>query len=84
MTLGVLSLITSRADYTPEMRERLAMLVSMHPQADAARSQQEAELSLLLESHDEKRLQEVRERIQKMRARRPRFNSPPSPRHPAH
>ncbi len=67
MTLGVLSLITSRADYTPEMRERLAMLVSMHPQADAARSQQEAEISLLLESHDEKRLQEVRERMKQMR-----------------
>lgn len=72
MTLGVLSLITSRADYTPEMRERLAMLVSMHPQADAARSQQEAEISLLLESHDEKRLEEVRKRMNQMRWRRPR------------
>ena len=78
MTLGVLSLITSRADYTPEMRERLAMLVSMHPQADAARSQQEAEISLLLDSHDEKRLEEVRKRMRQMR-RRPHKARPPFP-----
>ena len=77
MTLGVISLITTRADYTHEMRERLAMLVSMHPQADADRSQQEAEISLLLESMDEKRMQEVRQRIKSMRARRPH-------RHPRH
>ncbi|MBQ5665098.1 MAG: serine/threonine protein kinase [Akkermansia sp.] len=79
MTLGVLSLITSRADYTPEMRERLAMLVSMHPQADAARSQQEAEISLLLESHDEKRLEEVRKRMKQMRWRRPKKRPAVSP-----
>ena len=79
MTLGVLSLITSRADYTPEMRERLAMLVSMHPQADAARSQQEAEISLLLESHDEKRLEEVRKRMNQMRWRRPKKRPAASP-----
>ena len=72
MTLGVISLITTRSDYTPEMRERLAVLVSMHPQADAARTQQEAEISLLLESMDEKRMQEVRQRIKSMRSRRPR------------
>lgn len=71
MTLGVLSLIMSRADYTPEMRERLAVLVSMHPQAADARSQQEAEISLLLENHDEKRLQEVRERIQRIQRFKP-------------
>lgn len=72
MTLGVISLITARADYTPEMRERLAVLVSMHPQADADRTQQKAEISLLLENHDAKRLQEVRERIRELRAKRPR------------
>ena len=77
MTLGVLSLITTRADYTPEMRSRLAVLVSMHPQAEAARSQQEAEISLLLESHDEKRLEEVRKEINRMR--RPRRNFAPRP-----
>jgi hypothetical protein len=77
MTLGVLSLITTRADYTPEMRSRLAVLVSMHPQAEAARSQQEAEISLLLESHDEKRLEEVRKEINRLR--RPRRNFGPRP-----
>ena len=78
MTLGVLSLITSRADYTPEMRERLAMLVSMHPQADSARSQQEAEISLLLESLDEKRLREVRERMKQLRHFRARRGKRPA------
>lgn len=70
MTLGVISLITTRADYTPEMRERLAVLVSMHPKAEDARSQQQAEISLLLESSDEKRLREVRNRIKSIRDRR--------------
>lgn len=80
MTLGVISLITARGDYTPEMRERLAMLVSMHPQGVRDRSQQEAEISLLLESHDEKRMKEVRQRIQSMRTRHPHF---PRKRRPA-
>ena len=82
-TLGVISLITTRADYTPEMRERLAMLVSMHPQADGARSQQQAEISLLLDNHDEKQLEKVRERILKLRQRRqPSHHSRPFPRRP--
>lgn len=76
MTLGVLSLITTRSEYTPEMRARLAMLVSMHPQAPEARSHQEAEISLLLESLDEKRMKEVRSRVMRMRSRR-RFVPPP-------
>ncbi len=74
MTLGVISLITNRSDYSPEMRERLAMLVSMQPQADDALSVQEEEISLLLESLDEKRMKEVRERIKSMRTRRSRQN----------
>ena len=74
MTLGVISLITNRSDYSPEMRERLAMLVSMQPQADEARNEQEEEISLLLESLDEKRMKEVRERIKSMRTLRARPN----------
>lgn len=69
MTLGVISLVTARSDYTPEMRERLALLVSMHGRS-RNRTQQEAEISLLLESMDEKRMQEVRRRINSMRDRR--------------
>lgn len=76
-TLGVLSLLTSRADFTPEMREKLVMLVSMHPSEDAARTQQEAEISLLLQSYDDKRMQELRSRIQQMRRRRPPRDMPP-------
>lgn len=76
MTLGVISLIMARGDYTPEMRERLAMLVSMHPQTSDVRTQQEAEISLLLENHDEKRLKDVRERMQRMRRGR-KFRMPP-------
>ena len=83
MTLGVVSLITMRSDYSPEMRERLAMLVSEQPQADDARDVQEEEISLLLDSLDEKRMKEVRERIKSMRTRRPRPNwgapMPPNP-----
>ncbi len=82
MTLGVLSLIMARADYTPEMRERLAVLVSLHPRAEAARSQTESEISLLLENHDAERLKEVRERIQSLRNRRPHFGPPPRPSRP--
>lgn len=82
-TLGVISLITTRADYTPEMRERLAVLVSMHPRADEARSQQQAEISLLLDNHDEKQLEKVRERIRKLRQRRqPSHHPRPFPRRP--
>lgn len=69
-TLGVLSLLVSRADFTPEMREQLVMLVSMHPTEEAARAQQEAEISLLLQSYDEQRMQELRARMRQIRLRR--------------
>jgi hypothetical protein len=74
MTLGVMTLITNRSDYTPEMRERLAVLVSVQPKADSALDVQEEEISLLLDSMDEKRMREVRERIKVIRSRRPRQN----------
>lgn len=76
-TLGVLSLLTSRADFTPEMREQLVMLVSMHPTEEAARAQQEAEISLLLQSYDEQRMQELRSRMRQMRQRRHPWGRPP-------
>lgn len=76
-TLGVLSLLTSRADFTPEMREQLVLLVSMHPTEAAARAQQEAEISLLLQSYDEQRMQELRSRMRQMRERRHPWGRPP-------
>lgn len=82
MTLGVLSLLTSRADFSPEMRMRLVMLVSLHPEAEDAKSQQEAEISLLLRNYDEQRLQAIRDRLKAMRnqmRRRPWGQRPPQP-----
>ena len=76
-TLGVLSLLTSRADFTPEMREQLVMLVSMHPTEEGARAQQEAEISLLLQCYDEQRMQELRSRMRQMRHRRHSWGRPP-------
>lgn len=76
-TLGVLSLLTSRADFTPEMREQLVMLVSMHPTEEGARAQQEAEISLLLQCYDEQRMQELRSRMRQMRHRKHSWGRPP-------
>ena len=76
-TLGVLSLLTSRADFTPEMREQLVMLVSMHRTEEGARAQQEAEISLLLQCYDEQRMQELRSRMRQMRHRKHSWGRPP-------
>ena len=53
------------------------MLVSMHPTEEAARAQQEAEISLLLQSYDEQRMQELRSRMRQMRHRRHPWGRPP-------
>ena len=82
--LGVLSLLTSRDDFTPEQRERLAMLVSMHPAQDADRTQQQTEISLLLQSSDQKRIQELRRNLQRMRENRQRMRRTGDPRPPRH
>lgn len=85
-TLAILSFLTERADFTPEMRERLVMLVASHPQHPAGRTQQESELRTLLQNYDENRIKELRDKMQKMRAhsvgtrRRPGHRG--SPRHP--
>lgn len=79
-TLGVLSLLTARADFSPEMRERLAMLVSLHPEREADQTQRDAEISLLLQSHDEQKLQQLRERVRRMREQMPHHGFRPAPR----
>lgn len=66
-TLGVLALLIDRADFTTEMRERLVMLVSMLPNEASGKAQQEEEIALLLQSYDENRKQELRERLQRRR-----------------
>ncbi|MGN0868717.1 MAG: protein kinase [Akkermansia sp.] len=80
LTLGVLSLLTSRADFSPEMRERLVMLVSLHPAEEADQSLRASEIDLLLQSYDARRLESLRKRIRRMREemqrRRPRPERP--------
>lgn len=66
-TLGALSLVTSRSDFSPEVREKLALLVSLQPEAESKSSRREEEISLLLHSMDEARKQELRRRLQRMR-----------------
>ena len=67
-TLAVLSFLTERADFTPEMRERLVMLVAMRPEHDQGRSQQEQEIRTLLQNYDEARIKDLQQRMQRMRA----------------
>ncbi len=67
-TLAVLSFLTERADFTPEMRERLVMLVAMRPQHEQGRTQQEQEIRTLLLNYDEARIKDLQQRMQRMRA----------------
>lgn len=66
-TLAILSFLTERADFTPQMRERLVMLVAMHPQQEQARDQQEQEIRTLLQNYDEERIKDLQQRMQRMR-----------------
>lgn len=66
-TLGVLALLTDRAEFTTAMRERLVMLVTMLPNEASGKVQQEEEIALLLQDYDDKRRQELRERLQRRR-----------------
>lgn len=74
-TLAILSFLTERADFTPEVRERLVMLVAMHPQHEQGRSQQEEEIRTLLQDYDDERTKALRQRLQRMR------DNPHGPRH---
>ncbi|MGN1308828.1 MAG: hypothetical protein ACI4XO_03175 [Akkermansia sp.] len=62
-TLGVLSLLTAREDFSPELRERLAFLVALHPEQDESRTRREEELELLLQTYDNKRRRALRRRL---------------------
>lgn len=66
-TLGVLALLTSRADFTPEVRERLIMLVVRHPARKAEeKDRREEELRTLMHNYDEKRINSLHLRRQMM------------------
>lgn len=70
-TLAILSFLTERADFTPQMRERLVMLVAAHPQHEQARHQQEQEILTLLQNYDEERIKALQQRMENMRKNPP-------------
>lgn len=78
-TLGVLEHLTVRADFTPELREKLIALVAHRPPMTGSDRQRDAELSTLLHNYDENRLSTLR-RMFRERPRRHGF--PPSARPP--
>ncbi len=68
-TLAVLSLLSSRADFSSDLREQLAMMVARRVgnKADSA-AQQERELLLLMRNFDAKQTKELRERMDSVKA----------------
>ena len=74
-TLGVLSLLTSRADFTQEVRERLIMLVAMRPAGDSHVSRED-ELRTLLQNYDGKRIENLHRRMKEIRREHTRMREP--------
>lgn len=66
-TLGVLSFLTSRADFTYEVRDRLIMLVAMHPVQEEERTRRDEELRTLLQNYDGKRRAALQQRMRHLR-----------------
>ncbi|MCH5285192.1 MAG: serine/threonine protein kinase [Akkermansiaceae bacterium] len=67
-TLGVLSFLTSRADFPADVREKLVMLLARHSALRAEEpDHREAELRTLLRNYDESRIQVLRVRMKKLR-----------------
>jgi hypothetical protein len=70
-TLGILSFVTSRSDFTPSMRDRLVKWVAMHYRHDSDSAQQEKELRTLLKDFDSDRIKTLRDRFKRMRRMQP-------------
>ena len=66
-TIGVLSFLTSRSDFTPEIRERLYMLVATQPMHSADKERRDDELRTLMQNYNEERIEALRRRLQMMR-----------------
>ncbi len=66
-TLGVLSFLTARADFSQKTRERLIMLVTMHPVHEDDRARREEELRTLLKDYDGRRIRNLKRRMQRIR-----------------
>ncbi|MFI3243047.1 MAG: serine/threonine-protein kinase [Akkermansia sp.] len=67
-TLGVLSLLSSRADFSSELREKLALMVARRPGKANSADQREKELLVLMRNFDAKQSKELRQRINKVKA----------------
>lgn len=88
-TLGILSFVTARSDFTPAMRDKLVQWVAMHNLRDEAAAQHEQELRTLLKDYDSERIKALRDRLLRMRRAPQHFHSrrfrrnrsayPPSP-----
>lgn len=66
-TLGVLSFVTSRNDFTPAVREKLVQWVALHYLHGNDAAQHELELRTLLKDYDAERIRNLRDRMLRMR-----------------
>lgn len=66
-TLGVLSFVTSRNDFTPAVREKLVRSVALHSLHGDDAAQHELELRTLLKDYDAERIKSLRDRMLRMR-----------------
>ncbi len=66
-TLGVLTFLTARSDFSQKTRERLIMLVAMQPPREEEQTRREEELRTLLKDYDARRVQSLRIRLQRIR-----------------
>ncbi len=78
-TLGVLELLLSRSDIAPETRERLLYLLSDRPEDQDIQAQAK-EWQSLMNSHDAKRLRNLRKRMENIRRKKRRPHPPHNPR----
>ena len=78
-TLGVLTFLTARADFSQKTRERLIMLVAMHPATDEDRARREEELRTLLKDYDGRRIDSLRRRMERLRREMNRRRDPRTP-----
>ncbi len=77
-TLGILSFVTARSDFTPAIRDRLVKWVALHYIHGDDASQHEQELRTLLRDVDAERIRSLRKRMLHMR----RALHPRTPRRP--
>lgn len=79
-TLGILSFLISRSDFTPEDRERLVFLVANRTsRAGADSEQQEKEILTLLNHFDDDRAEIIRKRLQQQKSGRRGLPRRPAP-----